>query len=93
MPTLPSHLEPQNKGLAKSLPKGVTPGILDPIFISICLLRKIASEISPMRSAVWYQPASSKEDSRSSYDIVIVIMELECQRKHGVVVVWLLTHV
>ena len=93
MPTLPSHLEPQNKDLAKSLPKGVTPGILDPIFISICLLRKIASEISLVRSVVWYQPANSKQDSRFSYDIVIVTIELGFQRKHGVVVVWLLTHV
>ena len=84
---------PKNKYLAKSFPKGITPGNLDAIFVSICLLRKIASEISLMRAVVWYQPSRRKQDSRFSYDTVIVIIELGFQSKQGVAVVEVLSHV
>ena len=56
------------------------------MFVSICLLRKIAAEISLMKAVVWYQPASKEQDSRFSCDTVIVIIELGFQRKQGVVV-------
>ena len=57
------------------------PGYLDPIFVSLCHIGKTTAEVSLMRAVVGYQPASRKQDSRFSYGIVIVIIELGFQRK------------
>ena len=53
------------------------------VSVSTCHLRKIASEIPLMRAVVGYQPASRKQDSRFSYYIATLLIELGFQRTQG----------